>query len=398
MSEYGRKGVRRRPTAMIKPTLRSDLTLGKTDGTRRAAAAVDCDMSTSFSDRPGIQICGIASAVPEYCIDQAMMRDIVLATAPEFRSHETLFHNTGVKTRFSCVPVEWFLGTQGWSSRANVFRTAAVKLLEDVSRQCADRAGIALSDVEAIITVSTTGLAVPSLDAILANRLGLPAAVERLPIFGLGCAGGVSGLARSARLAQSLPAGNVLLLVVELCTINCRTSDRRIQNFISTALFGDGAAGVLLRRSSGRDASQPLARVVATGEYMWRQTEDMMGWSIEDDGFGVVLSPDIPRCARHELRPALDSFLARHGLALDDLDGVILHPGGRKVLEAVEGALELPHQALKHAWDILAEYGNMSSPTALFVLERTLSVGATGRHLLIALGPGFTVSFCLLDL
>ena len=145
-------------------------------------------------------------------------------------------------------------------------------------------------------------------------------------------------------------------------------------------------------------SSQPLARVLATGEHMWRQTEDMMGWSIENDGFGVVLSPDIPRCARHELRPALDGFLARHGLVLDDLDGVILHPGGRKVLEAVEGALELPQQALKHAWDILAEYGNMSSPTALFVLERTLSAGATGRHLLIALGPGFTVSFCLLDL
>ena len=355
-------------------------------------------MSMPLSYRSGVQICGIASAVPEHCIDQAATRDIVLAIAPEFRSHEALFQNTGVKNRFSCVPVEWHLSEQGWSSRANVFQTAAIKLLEDVSRQCADRAGISLSEVEAIVTVSTTGLAVPSLDAILANRLNLSAAVERLPVFGLGCAGGVSGLARSARLAHSLPAGNVLLLVVELCTINCRTSDRTIQNFISTALFGDGAAGVLLRRRSERKASQPLARVVATGEHMWRQTEDMMGWSIENDGFGVVLSPDIPRCARNEVRPALDSFLARHGLALDDLDGVILHPGGRKVLEAIEGALDLPERALKHAWDILAEYGNMSSPTALFVLERTLSAGATGRHLLIALGPGFTVSFCLLDL
>jgi predicted naringenin-chalcone synthase len=192
---------------------------------------------------------------------------------------------------------------------------------------------------EAIVTVSTTGLAVPSLDAILANRLDLPAAVERLPVFGLGCGGGVSGLARSAQLAHSLPAGNVLLLVVELCTINCRTSDRTIKNFISAALFGDGAAGVLLRRRSGGDSSQPLARVVATGEHMWRQTEDMMGWSIENDGFGVVFSPDTPRCARHELRPALDRFLARHGLVLYDLDGVILHPGGRKVLEAIEGTL-----------------------------------------------------------
>ena len=362
------------------------------------AAAGDREMTEPFLHHQDIQICGIASAVPEHCLDQAAARDIILATAPEFRSHETLFHNTGVRTRFSCVPVEWHMRAQGWSSRATAFQTAAVELLERVARQCVDRAGLALGEIEAIVTVSTTGLAVPSLDAMLANRLGLPAAVERLPVFGLGCAGGVSGLARSARLAHSLPVGNVLLLVVELCTINCRTSDRTIKNFISTALFGDGAAGVVLRRRSRRDVSQPLARVLATGEHMWRQTEDMMGWSIEDDGFGVVLSPDIPRCARHELRPALDSFLARHGLALGELDGVILHPGGRKVLEAVEDALEFPHQALKHAWDILAEYGNMSSPTALFVLERTLAAGAAGRHLLIAFGPGFTVSFCLLDL
>lgn len=359
------------------------------------------EMSTP-SDRklagPGIHIHGIASAVPEHRVDQAATSELVLANAPEFRSHEALFRNTGIKTRFSCVPMEWHLGAQRWSSRAAVFREAAVRLLEGVARQCVEQAGIALSEVEAIVTVSTTGLAVPSLDALLANRLGLPAAVERLPIFGLGCAGGVSGLARAARLAQSLPAGNVLLLAVELCTINFRTADRSIRNFISAALFGDGAAGVLLRRQRGRDAARPTARVVASGEHMWRSSEDMMGWSIEDDGFGVVLSPDIPRCARHELRPALDAFLAQHGLRLSDLDGVIMHPGGRKVLEAAQEALELPGQALRHAWDILAEYGNMSSPTALFVLERTLAAGATGRHLLAALGPGFTASFCLLDL
>jgi alkylresorcinol/alkylpyrone synthase len=254
---------------------------------------------------------------------------------------------------------------------------------------------LALAEIEAIVTVSTTGLAVPSLDAILANRLGLPSVVERLPIFGLGCAGGVSGLARAARMSKTLPNGNVLLLVVELCTINCRSTDHSIKNFISTALFGDGAAGVILRRTSN---SKCVPRVIAAGEHMWPRTEDMMGWSIEDDGFGVVLSPEIPRCARYQLRPALDSFLARHSTTLAHLDGIIMHPGGRKVLESVEAALELPRQAFQHAWDVLADYGNMSSPTALFVLERTLSAGASGRHLLAAFGPGFTISFVLLDL
>lgn len=345
-----------------------------------------------------VQIAGIASAVPEQRIDQAATRDIVLAIAPELRSHEALFNNTGVKTRYSCVPLSWHAQPQSWSSRAVVFQEAAADLLERVARQCTDRAGMALTDIEAIVTVSTTGLAVPSLDAILANRLGLSATVERLPIFGLGCAGGVSGLARAARLAQSLPQGNVLLLVVELCTINCRSTDHSIKNFISTALFGDGAAGVLLRRKPKSDGSRSMPRVIASGEHMWPRTEHMMGWSIEDDGFGVVLSPDIPRCARDDVRPALDAFLARQGLALTDLAGIIMHPGGRKVLEAFQDALELPREAFRHAWDILSEYGNMSSPTALFVLERALSTGATGRHLLAALGPGFTVSFCLLDI
>jgi alkylresorcinol/alkylpyrone synthase len=196
-------------------------------------------------------------------------------------------------------------------------------------------------------------------------------------------------------MARSLPGGIVLLLVVELCTINCRNTDHTIKNFISTALFGDGAAALLLRRTSDRKARR---RVVASGEHMWPRSEYMMGWSIEDDGFGVVLSPDIPRCAREELRPAVDRFLARHGLVLSDLDGVIMHPGGRKVLEAAQAALALPQEAFHHAWDILAEYGNMSSPTALFVLQRTLSANASGLHLLAAFGPGFSVSFALLDL
>lgn len=344
---------------------------------------------------PGVAIAVMASTVPEHCIDQRATRDIVLSIAPQLRSHEALFLNTGIRKRYSCVPLEWHFEAHGWAARNRVFRDSAADLLERVSRECIAQAGIDLDDIEAIVTVSTTGLAVPSLDAILANRLGLPATIERLPIFGLGCAGGVSGLARAAGMSQSLPRGNVLLLVVELCTINCRNTDHSIKNFISAALFGDGAAALLLCRPT---AGKALPRLVASGEHMWRQSEYMMGWSIEDDGFGVVLSPDIPKCAREELRPAVDQFLARHGLLLSDLDGIIMHPGGRKVLEAAQAALALPDEALRHAWEILAEYGNMSAPTALFVLHRTVSAGACGLHLLAAFGPGFTVSFALLEL
>jgi len=344
---------------------------------------------------PHIAIAAVASAVPEHRIDQQSTRDIVLSIAPELRSHESLFLNTGIKTRYSCVPLGWHFEQRGWAARNAVFQEVAADLLENVSRKCIARSAISIGEIEAIVAVSTTGLAVPSLDAILANRLGLSSTIERLPIFGLGCAGGVSGLGYAARLAQTLRNGIVLLLVVELCTINCRNADRSIKNFISTALFGDGAAALLLRPKFDGEV---LPHLIGSGQHMWQRTESMMGWSIEDDGFGVVLSPDIPRCARHELRPAVDHFLARHDLKLADLDGVIMHPGGRQVLEAVEHALALPREALRHAWDVLADYGNMSSPTALFVLERTLSAGASGRHLLAAFGPGFTVSFALLDL
>src|SRR5215470_15292747 len=234
---------------------------------------------------PHVAIAGVASAVPEHRIDQQTTRDIVLSIAPELRSHESLFLNTGIRTRYSCVPLRWHFEQHGWAARNAVFQEAAADLLENVSRKCIAASAISIGEIEAIVAVSTTGLAVPSLDAILANRLGLSSTIERLPTFGLGCAGGVSGLGHAARLAQTLRNGIVLLLVVELCTINCRNTDRSIKNFISTALFGDGAAGLILRRGSGPNLEPQIA---AVGEHMWPDTEDMMGWSIEDDGFGVV--------------------------------------------------------------------------------------------------------------
>src|SRR5215467_12767036 len=267
---------------------------------------------------PHVAIAGVASAVPEHRIDQQTTRDIVLSIAPELRSHESLFLNTGIRTRYSCVPLRWHFEQHGWAARNAVFQEAAADLLENVSRKCIAASAISIGEIEAIVAVSTTGLAVPSLDATLANRLGLSSTIERLPIFGLGCAGGVSGLGCAARLARTLRNGIVLLLVVELCTINCRNTDRSIKNFISTALFGDGAAALLLRPKFDGEV---LPHLIGSGQHMWRLTESMMGWSIEDDGFGVVLSPDIPRWAQSTgssricARTAAQSFPTRMGRA-----------------------------------------------------------------------------------
>jgi len=348
-----------------------------------------------------VEILSIATAVPPHQMAQGAMLERAKQVFPHLAHLESVYANTGIATRYSCMPLEWYLEPHGWRDRNNCFEREALTLLERAARQAVDEAGLEISDIDAIVTVSTTGLCVPSLDAKLANRIGLRNDVERLPIFGLGCAGGVSGLARGARLAQSLEGGHVLLLSVELCSLNYRLGDSRKAMFISTALFGDGAAAVVLRSAGPRPNGNGAAhhpRITAVGEHLWFESEDMMGWSIEEDGFGVIISTKLPSFTRDNVRDATQTFLTKNGLEFGDLAGLVLHPGGRKVLEAVEGALQLGAGELRHSWEVLRDFGNMSSPTVLFVLARTLADGASGRHLMAAFGPGFSISFGLLDL
>lgn len=344
-----------------------------------------------------VVIDGIATAVPGNLIAQDDFMERTLEIAPEFSSFRQLFANTGIEHRHAAVSLDWIMEQHGWVERNTVFEEVAPRLVEEVALQLIEKSGTPAAQIDAVVVACTTGIAVPSLDARLANRLGLRPDVERLPLFGLGCAGGVTGLARAAALARSRPGRNVLFVTVELCTINGRIRDRRMANFISAALFGDGAAGVMLRSLEPGETAGTRPLLGPTGEHMWPDSEHVMGWSIEDDGFGVVISPEIPRFARDRLKPALDEFLARSGADSLKLDGIVLHPGGRKVLESAEVALDLPRETFLHAWQILSEYGNMSSPTVLFVLERTLREGAKGKHLMAAFGPGFTVSLALLD-
>ncbi len=221
--------------------------------------------------------------------------------------------------------------------------------------------------------------------------MGFRRDVQRLPIFGLGCAGGVLGLARGAAMARSMPGARVLVVVVELCGLTFRSRDEAKSNIIATALFGDGAAAALL--THGDEGM----RVSAWGEHTWPHSLDVMGWHIEDDGFGVLFSRDIPNLVRSDLRAAADRFLAGEGLTFDDLAGLVCHPGGAKVLDALEAAFGLPPGGMAHARAVLREHGNMSAVTVLFVLERVLAGNPRGRHLLSALGPGFTAAFLLLD-
>ncbi len=351
-----------------------------------------------------IVISGMATAVPDHCFSQADALARACHFIPKFSSLAGLFKRTGVETRYSCVPLEWYRTSRGWKESNEVYIEESLKLLEKAAGSALDNAGLSPSDISAIVLVTSTGLAIPSLDARLCNRMSFSPTVQRTPIFGLGCAGGATGLARAKQIAGSVQGGNVLLLVVELAGINVHVDPDNPALFVSAALFGDGAAAVVLQNTgtatkgrAGVDALG-LPRIAETGEYMWRDTGHVMGWDVEDDGLNVILSSTLPKFTRKELRPAVSEFLSAHDMELSDLDGFVAHPGGPRVLEAIEQALALPATALRHSRSTLNDYGNMSAPTVLFVLQRALEEGVRGRHLMMSFGPAFTVTFAMLYL
>jgi alkylresorcinol/alkylpyrone synthase len=343
-----------------------------------------------------VEILSVATANPSFQLSQTEATRRAKEIFPHLKALWSLYDNTGIELRYNCQPVEWYLKPHSWEERTAIFQQHAVDLLADVTLKATAAAGIDLAEIDILVTNTITGLAIPSLDAKLFNRLKFAPTVERLPIFGLGCGGGVAGLARATRLAQATKGAHVLFLTVDLCSLCLRVNDPSPAMFVSTALFGDGAAGVLLRNTA--DGSSGGPRILAIGEWCWPQTEHIMGWDIKDDGFGVVLSPELPSLMRKALAPALHDFLDRNGFRLSDFNGFLFHPGGRKLIETMQEVLGLDREHFEHSWQVLRAYGNMSSATALFVLDRALKAGARGPHLLAAFGPGFSAYFVAADL
>ena len=361
--------------------------LGKSAAARRLAGNFD------------VAIASVATAVPEFAVGQTEMIAQSLAVFPQFAHMESLYANTGVRNRYNCEPMDWYLSPRSWEERTASYQRHALALLERVALDAVAGAGLRLDQIDALVTNSITGLAIPSLDAMLMNRLDFAPDTERLPIFGLGCGGGVGGLSRATRLAQAMPGGNVLFLTVDLCSLCFRVNDPGVAMFVSAGLFGDGAAGVVLRNTAeDAEPSNGGGRVVAVGEHFWRDTEYIMGWDVKNDGFGVVLSAELPSLMRHNLAGAVSGFLDRSGLDMKDFAGVLLHPGGGKVLDVAEDVLGLSPGDLEPSRTVLRDFGNMSSATVLFVLKHALDSGRRGRHLLSAFGPGFSAYFVVVDL
>ncbi|MGA8819731.1 MAG: type III polyketide synthase [Xanthobacteraceae bacterium] len=344
-----------------------------------------------------VEILSVATANPPFVLSQAEASKRSKEVYPRLNAMWPVYDNAGIEQRFNCEPLDWYLQPRTWQERTASFQKHALDLFEEITVNATASAGIALSSIDILVTNSVTGLAIPSLDAKLFNRLRLKPSIERLPIFGLGCGGGVGGLARATRLAQATKNAHVLFLTVDLCSLCLRINDPSPAMFVSGALFGDGAAAVLLRNTAGGDCGRG-PRIMAIGEWCWPDTEHIMGWNIENDGFGVVLSPQLPELMSSALAPALNDFLDRHGYRLSDFNGFLFHPGGRKLIETMQEALGLDRSHFDHSWEVLRRYGNMSSATVLFVLERALQAGARGLHLLAAFGPGFSAYFAVVDL
>jgi alkylresorcinol/alkylpyrone synthase len=310
-----------------------------------------------------------------------------------------LHENVGVATRHLALPLDAILGLGTFGRCNDAWIDAALRLSERALADALQRAGLTHADIDALFTVSVTGIASPSLDARLCNRVPLRPDLKRIPIFGLGCVAGVAGLARAAEYVRAFPDQVAVLLAVELCSLTFQRDDRSIPHLISSGLFGDGAAAVVVGGAARRAPVGPAApRVVASQSTLYRDTEQVMGWRISERGFEIVLSADVPRLAREQLGADVDRLLARHALPRARIGSWVCHPGGPKVLRAMQQALDLPDPSLAFAWQTLREQGNLSSASVLMVLREVQdrarpAPGTPG--MLLAMGPGFC-SECVL--
>jgi alkylresorcinol/alkylpyrone synthase len=343
---------------------------------------------------PEPRLLALKTAVPPHILEQPVVADIarrLFGGKTDIERMLPVFQNSGIERRYSCVPPDWYLEDHGWKDRSAIFVDHAVRLFENVALRCLDEADLDLDDIDAVVTVSTTGVTTPSLDALIVERLQLRRDVKRLPIFGFGCAGGVLGLARAGALAKAYPGSNILLLAVELCALTFRKDDVTKSNIVATALFGDGAAGAIVSTDGEGPALGP------SYEHTWPHSLDVMGWEIEEDGLKAIFSKNIPTLVEEEFEAVLSEFLNRNDWSLRDIDSFACHPGGAKVLSALERALQLQEGGLTHSREILRRYGNMSSVTVMFVLELMRARELKQRMLLSTLGPGFTAAFMTLE-
>ena len=312
---------------------------------------------------------------------------------------EQFYKNVKVKGRYLSWPLERYKEPTTFEVRNNAYIETALELGEKAICALLDQVQMDPQEIDQLTTISTTGIAVPALDARLMNRIPFSRNMKRLPLFGLGCMGGAASIARTADYLQGHPREAVILFAVELCSLTIQRDDVSLANLVASGLFGDGAAAVLMVGDDHPLTEPGLPQVVDSQSQFFPETEHIMGWNVTDSGFKVLLSADIASLAQTEIKPSMEAFLGKHSLTIADIDHWLVHPGGPRVIQALENGLGLPDEALTLSWECLAEAGNLSSVSVLLILDRTMRhiQPKPGEHgVLMAMGPAFSAELVLL--
>jgi alkylresorcinol/alkylpyrone synthase len=364
------------------------------------ATVQDPEIKTVLNQGAAIAtIAGTATAVPEHLLTREMVKerigDVFSLEGMRLEAIRTVIENSQIDERHSAFPVDYIVEPRALSQINAEYREKSVELGLEVTAQSLAQAGMSPSDIDLLITVSCTGVMIPSLDAYIATEMGFRSDVRRLPITELGCAAGAAGLGRAWEYLSAFPDRTALLVAVELPTLTFQRKDFSQANLISAVLFGDGAAGVVI---TGREASGP--RIIASECYLFPDSLEAMGFDLRDSGFHIVLSRDVPQLIREKVKGLVEGFLGRYGLKREDLSAFVLHPGGQKLLSFIEAELELDRSDTEISWDVLRRFGNLSSASVLFILQETLArreMRSGSYGLLMAFGPGFTAEMILLQ-
>ncbi|NQW29157.1 MAG: type III polyketide synthase [Ignavibacteria bacterium] len=322
--------------------------------------------------------------------------------APSFPQVERMmsaFDNTEIKTRNFCKPLDYYSSVHSFQEQNEEYIRLSLEYSVIAIEKCIIAAEIRKEDITDIIFLSTTGLATPSLDALIINKMRLNENINRTPIFGLGCAGGVAGFAKASTLAKANPDAVVLLVAVELCSLTFLRNDYSKSNFIGSSLFADGVAALIITGDNQKNNAKSKINFLASQSKLYYNSLDVMGWEFMDEGFKVLFSQDIPTIISQNIYNDVTSFLEKHQLKLSDIKNFIFHPGGKKILMAYDEALKVQGDFLKNTREVMNDNGNMSSPTVLYVLERFIAQGfENGYGLMVSMGPGFSSEMVLLEM
>jgi alkylresorcinol/alkylpyrone synthase len=350
-------------------------------------------------------ILGVGTSVPRHKVNQENIthfaRQLFDKSDLNVARLLPVFKNASVRERYFCMDAQWYHEDHGFAEKNEIYQEHGVALAREATLAACKATDVAPHEIDHIFFVSTTGIATPSLDAHLFNRLPFKESILRTPIWGLGCGGGVGGIVRACDWLKAYPQKIAMVITLELCGLTFIRNDLSKSNFIATALFGDGCRALIMEGDENESANPNAPRlfIEATGAVTWRDSLDVMGWDVADEGLKVIFSKNIPQIVKKAVRPVVLELLAKKGLGLGDIRHFLSHPGGAKVIDAYQEALELNDEQIQSMKTVLAGYGNMSSATLLFVLDHFLRFGdyrIGDRVLSTALGPGFFSEMVLL--